>query len=55
MSHPVYDVIERRRDVRAEFTGEPIGTDVLTRLLSAAHAAPSVGNINWVPPLTSTS
>jgi 5,6-dimethylbenzimidazole synthase len=39
----LYEVIERRRDVRAEFTGEPVADDVLYRVLSAAHAAPSVG------------
>jgi 5,6-dimethylbenzimidazole synthase len=39
----IYDVIYRRRDVRAEFTGEPIAPDVLERVLAAAHAAPSVG------------
>lgn len=39
----LYDAINRRRDTRAEFTGEPIPDDVLTRVLSAAHAAPSVG------------
>jgi 5,6-dimethylbenzimidazole synthase len=39
----VYDAIMKRRDVRAEFTGEPIPPPVLDRLLSAAHAAPSVG------------
>jgi len=33
----------RRRDVRAEFTGQPIAVDVLERVLRAAHAAPSVG------------
>jgi 5,6-dimethylbenzimidazole synthase len=38
-----YEVVGRRRDVRAEFTGEPIDDEVLTRVLSAAHAAPSVG------------
>ena len=38
-----YDVVHRRRDVRAEFSGEPIDLEVLTRLLTAAHAAPSVG------------
>lgn len=36
-------MIERRRDVRAEFTGEPVPDEVLYRVLSAAHAAPSVG------------
>jgi len=39
----LYEVIQRRRDVRAEFTGEPVDDAVLTRVLSAAHAAPSVG------------
>lgn len=39
----LYDVINRRRDTRREFTGEPIEPQVLERLLSAAHAAPSVG------------
>ena len=38
-----YDVVYRRRDVRAEFTGEPVERSTLVRLLSAAHAAPSVG------------
>lgn len=39
----LYDAINRRRDTRAEFTGEPVPADVLERVLSAAHAAPSVG------------
>jgi 5,6-dimethylbenzimidazole synthase len=39
----LYDAINRRRDTRAEFTGEPVPEEVLTRVLSAAHAAPSVG------------
>jgi 5,6-dimethylbenzimidazole synthase len=39
----LYDVIHRRRDVRAEFTGEPVAVDVLQRVLGAAHSAPSVG------------
>lgn len=39
----LYDAINRRRDTRAEFTGEPIDPAVLERVLSAAHAAPSVG------------
>jgi 5,6-dimethylbenzimidazole synthase len=39
----LYDVIHRRRDVRGQFTGEPIQPDVLNRVLEAAHAAPSVG------------
>ncbi|MCW2755140.1 MAG: putative nitroreductase [Marmoricola sp.] len=44
MTHPLYEVIERRRDVRAEFSDEPLDPGVLDRLLRAAHAAPSVGN-----------
>jgi 5,6-dimethylbenzimidazole synthase len=43
MNADIYDVIHRRRDVRAEFTGEPIPADSLGRILAAAHAAPSVG------------
>lgn len=39
----LYSVIARRRDVRAEFTGEPVDHETLHRVLSAAHAAPSVG------------
>ena len=39
----LYDVIHRRRDVRAEFTGEAIDPVVVERLLDAAHSAPSVG------------
>ncbi len=39
----IYEAIERRRDVRAEFTGAPIDDAVLERVLGAAHAAPSVG------------
>jgi 5,6-dimethylbenzimidazole synthase len=39
----LYEAIERRRDVRAEFTGAPIDDEVLERILAAAHAAPSVG------------
>lgn len=39
----LYDVIHRRRDVRAEFTGGPVPDEVLHRILAAAHAAPSVG------------
>jgi 5,6-dimethylbenzimidazole synthase len=39
----LYDAIHRRRDVRSQFTGEPIDADALTRILAAAHAAPSVG------------
>lgn len=39
----LYDVINRRRDTRREFTGAPVDDDVLHRVLLAAHAAPSVG------------
>ncbi|MER7440025.1 5,6-dimethylbenzimidazole synthase [Micromonospora avicenniae] len=39
----LYDVIHRRRDVRAQFTGAPVPDDTLHRVLAAAHAAPSVG------------
>jgi nicotinate-nucleotide--dimethylbenzimidazole phosphoribosyltransferase len=36
-------VIRSRRDVRREFTGEPVDSETLWRVLDAAHAAPSVG------------
>ncbi|EON24580.1 MULTISPECIES: 5,6-dimethylbenzimidazole synthase [Nocardioides] len=39
----LYDVINRRRDTRREFTGEPVAPEVLQRVLAAAHCAPSVG------------
>jgi 5,6-dimethylbenzimidazole synthase len=39
----LYEAVHRRRDVRAQFTGGPIAPDALDRMLSAAHAAPSVG------------
>ncbi|PUA80212.1 5,6-dimethylbenzimidazole synthase [Nocardioides currus] len=42
-SAQLYDVINRRRDTRREFTGEPVDDGVLHRILSAAHCAPSVG------------
>lgn len=38
----VYRVIAERRDMR-HFRPEPIGREVLARLLAAAHRAPSVG------------
>lgn len=38
-----YEVVHRRRDVRAEFSGEPADPAVVARVLAAAHAAPSVG------------
>ncbi|MEV0245384.1 5,6-dimethylbenzimidazole synthase [Nocardia sp. NPDC050712] len=40
----LYEVIRRRRDVRAEFTGAPVDEATLLRILDAAHRAPSVGN-----------
>lgn len=39
----VYRAIYARRDVRAQFTPEPLPDEVLARLLAAAHRAPSVG------------
>ncbi|HUR75666.1 MAG TPA: nicotinate-nucleotide--dimethylbenzimidazole phosphoribosyltransferase [Sporichthya sp.] len=39
----VYEVIAARRDVRIGFLPDPISDDALTRVLGAAHAAPSVG------------
>ncbi|QGK68644.1 5,6-dimethylbenzimidazole synthase [Allosaccharopolyspora coralli] len=39
----LYDVMHRRRDVRSEFTGEPLPDETLRRVLTAAHSAPSVG------------
>jgi nitroreductase len=44
MSSDLYEAIFRRRDVRAEFTGEPVSDQTLQRILTAAHAAPSVGH-----------
>jgi 5,6-dimethylbenzimidazole synthase len=43
MNADIYDVIHRRRDVRGQFTGAPVQPGVLHRILTAAHAAPSVG------------
>jgi 5,6-dimethylbenzimidazole synthase len=43
MIEEFYEVLRKRRDVRGEFTGEPIPEATLTRILEAAHAAPSVG------------
>ena len=39
----VYRVIEERRDVRQGFLPDPVPGEVLTRVLAAAHHAPSVG------------
>lgn len=44
LSQDLYDVIARRRDVRAEFSGEPVDLRALGRVLEAAHHAPSVGH-----------
>ena len=44
MTADLYDVIARRRDVRAEFSAEPLDESALERVLTAAHAAPSVGH-----------
>lgn len=41
--HGLYRAIRERRDVRAQFLPDPIPPEVLTRLLQAAHHAPSVG------------
>ncbi|WP_208825448.1 nicotinate-nucleotide--dimethylbenzimidazole phosphoribosyltransferase [Pseudonocardia alni] len=38
-----YDVLHSRRDVRTGFRPDPVDDEVLTRVLQAAHAAPSVG------------
>ncbi len=42
-TYSLYETMFRRRDTRAEFTGEPIAPEALHRVLTAAHAAPSVG------------
>ena len=39
----IYEVIRRRRDIRAQFTADPIPEAILARILGAAHQAPSVG------------
>lgn len=39
----VYRAIYTRRDVRSQFLPRPVEPDVLNRLLTAAHHAPSVG------------
>jgi 5,6-dimethylbenzimidazole synthase len=43
MPSNLYDVINRRRDVRGQFTGAEVPDEALQRVLAAAHAAPSVG------------
>ena len=39
----LYEVLNRRRDTRSEFTGAPVDDSALHRILAAAHSAPSVG------------
>lgn len=39
----LYKTIFNRRDVRGQFTSDPIPDEVLSRVLYAAHHAPSVG------------
>lgn len=39
----VYRCIHTRRDVRGQFMPDPIADEVLARILTAAHHAPSVG------------
>jgi 5,6-dimethylbenzimidazole synthase len=39
----LYETIFRRRDVRGQFSSEPLDDAVLAKVLAAAHAAPSVG------------
>src|SRR5947208_15160003 len=38
-----YNAVFSRRDVRSHFTSEPIDEKVLSKILNAAHHAPSVG------------
>nr|WP_239647000.1 nicotinate-nucleotide--dimethylbenzimidazole phosphoribosyltransferase [Nocardiopsis salina] len=40
----VYRTIRERRDVRVGFRPDPVAHDLLTRVLEAAHQAPSVGH-----------
>ena len=42
LPHPVYDLIFSRRDVR-RFLPRPVPEEILRRILTAAHHAPSVG------------
>ena len=39
----LYKALFSRRDVRSHFTSEPIDDEIITRILNAAHHAPSVG------------
>ena len=38
-----YKAIYSRRDVRSHFNSKPINDEILSRILNAAHHAPSVG------------
>ncbi|MEK0320257.1 MAG: nitroreductase family protein, partial [Nitrosopumilus sp.] len=38
-----YKAIYSRRDVRSHFISKPIEDDILSKILHAAHHAPSVG------------
>ncbi len=39
----VYEAIRSRRDIRGQFLPDPVPEEVLSRILHAAHLAPSVG------------
>ena len=39
----LYKAVYSRRDVRSHFTSKPINEKILTKILNAAHHAPSVG------------
>jgi 5,6-dimethylbenzimidazole synthase len=39
----LYKAIHSRRDVRSHFISKPIEDEILSRILNAAHHAPSVG------------
>lgn len=39
----LYKAVYSRRDVRSHFTSKPIKNEILTKILDAAHHAPSVG------------
>src|SRR5438105_2620785 len=39
----VYRAIAERRDVRSQFRADPLPSEVVIRILQAAHHAPSVG------------
>ncbi len=43
LKEAIYDVIFSRRDIRSQFINTPIPDDVVARVLTAAHNAPSVG------------